>query len=86
MEGIPKNPAEKDDYFKNKGPIPQFSSEFGCIQDVVSFSANDTALGKISINTDTMQISLIPYSVGLWPILSSIDSTSYYDLYNKVKV
>ncbi|XP_063400495.1 voltage-dependent calcium channel subunit alpha-2/delta-2-like [Mytilus trossulus] len=46
LEGIPKNPAEKDDYFKNKGPIPQFSSEFGCIQDVVSFSANDTALGR----------------------------------------
>ncbi|KAJ8306163.1 hypothetical protein KUTeg_016708 [Tegillarca granosa] len=36
LDGIPKNPEEKDEYYKNKGPIPKFHSEFGCIQDVVS--------------------------------------------------
>ena len=46
LEGIPKNPGEKDDYYKTKGPIPKFSSEYACIQKVVSFSTNDSALGK----------------------------------------
>ena len=46
LEGIPKNPEQKDDYYKNKGPIPKFSNEFGCITDVVAYVANVTALGK----------------------------------------
>ncbi|XP_052774120.1 voltage-dependent calcium channel subunit alpha-2/delta-3-like isoform X2 [Mya arenaria] len=45
LEGIPKNPEEQDDYIRNKGPIPKFNSEFGCIQDVVGYSVNETALG-----------------------------------------
>ncbi|KAL4236042.1 hypothetical protein ACF0H5_004428 [Mactra antiquata] len=45
LDGIPKNPEEKDDYNRNKGPIPKFNNEFGCIQDVVGYSVNETALG-----------------------------------------
>lgn len=46
LEGIPKKPEELDNYYKTRGPIPQFHSEFGCIQDVVGFKAEDSALGK----------------------------------------
>lgn len=46
LDGIPKNPGEQDDYIRNKGPIPQFNSEYGCIQDVIQFKTNDEALGK----------------------------------------
>ena len=46
LEGIPKNPEELDDYYKDKGPIPKFSNDFGCITDVVKYSANQAALGE----------------------------------------
>ena len=46
LEGIPQNPEQKDDYLKNKGPIPKFNNEFGCIQDVVGYKVNETTLGK----------------------------------------
>ena len=45
LQGLPKKPEDHDDYQKNRGPITKFHSEFGCIQDVVSFSANDDNLG-----------------------------------------
>jgi voltage-dependent calcium channel alpha-2/delta-3 len=45
LDGIPKNPEELDNYYKNKGPIPKFSNEFGCITDVVKYVVNDSALG-----------------------------------------
>lgn len=48
LDGIPKNPGEQDDYIRNKGPIPQFNSEYGCIQDVIQFKTNDKALGMNS--------------------------------------
>ncbi|XP_074641618.1 voltage-dependent calcium channel subunit alpha-2/delta-2-like [Tubulanus polymorphus] len=43
--GIPTNPEALDDYYKDKGPIPKFSNEYGCIQDVVGYEANYSALG-----------------------------------------
>lgn len=46
LAGLPSNPAETDDYYKNRGPIPKFSNDFGCIQDVVGYKVNDEALGK----------------------------------------
>ncbi|XP_067678444.1 voltage-dependent calcium channel subunit alpha-2/delta-2-like [Haliotis asinina] len=49
--GIPKKPEELDDYFRDRGPIPKFHSEFGCIQDVVSYKANDSALGPSGMVT-----------------------------------
>ena len=51
MKGIPTNPEELDDYYKNKGPIPAFNNEFGCIQDVVAFSLNASALGQSKMLT-----------------------------------
>ena len=45
LEGLPKNPEEQDNYYKTKGPIPKFSNDYGCIQDLVSFSVNRSALG-----------------------------------------
>ena len=46
MTGIPKNPEELDNYYKNKGPIPKFVNEFGCITDVVGYEAVVPALGR----------------------------------------
>ncbi|KAK2155924.1 hypothetical protein LSH36_227g06072 [Paralvinella palmiformis] len=51
LEGIPKNPEELDDYYKNKGPIPKFDNEFGCITDVVKYRANEAALGPSNMIT-----------------------------------
>jgi hypothetical protein len=42
---MPQKPEDYDDYQKNRGPIPKFYNDFGCIQDVVSFKADDTRLG-----------------------------------------
>ena len=47
LEGLPKNPEEMDNYYKNRGPIPKFSNEFGCIQDVVGYRVNESALGTM---------------------------------------
>ncbi|XP_041357381.1 VWFA and cache domain-containing protein 1-like [Gigantopelta aegis] len=49
LAGIPKKPEELDDYYKNRGPIAMFRSDFGCIQDVVSYKADDSALGPIEM-------------------------------------
>lgn len=46
LSGVPNNPEEQDNYYKNKGPIPKFSNEFGCITDVVAYAVNASALGK----------------------------------------
>lgn len=51
LEGIPTNPEELDNYYKHKGPIPQFNNKFGCIQDVVGYEANSTALGRSGMIT-----------------------------------
>ncbi|XP_070555607.1 voltage-dependent calcium channel subunit alpha-2/delta-2-like [Ptychodera flava] len=51
LEGIAKTPEELDDYFRNKGPIPSFSNNFGCIQDVVGYQANSSALGPSGMIT-----------------------------------
>ncbi|KAK2171035.1 hypothetical protein NP493_1112g00008 [Ridgeia piscesae] len=48
LAGIPANPEELDNYYKNKGPIPKFNNEFGCITDVVGYVVNETALGNVS--------------------------------------
>ena len=54
LEGLPKNPEELDNYYKNRGPIPKFENNFGCIQDVVGYVVNESALGKTAhiINTN----------------------------------
>ena len=46
MEGIPGTPEALDNYYKNKGPIPKFNNDFGCITDVVGYRANASALGN----------------------------------------
>ena len=56
LKGIAKTPEELDDYYKNKGPIPSFSSKFGCIQDVVGYQANSSVLGKQIIHLGFMKI------------------------------
>ncbi|KAJ8032799.1 Voltage-dependent calcium channel subunit alpha-2/delta-2 [Holothuria leucospilota] len=45
LEGLPKNPEESDAFLRTKGPIPSFSSKFSCIQDIVVYSVNESALG-----------------------------------------
>lgn len=49
LEGIVKTPEQEDDYYKNRGPIPPFRNEYGCIQDVVGYTSDDAVLGKISV-------------------------------------
>ena len=44
LKGIPANPEELDNKYKNKGPIPQFINEYGCIQDQVRYRINQTRL------------------------------------------
>ncbi|GFR88739.1 voltage-dependent calcium channel subunit alpha-2/delta-2-like, partial [Elysia marginata] len=44
LEGLPQKPEDHDDYYRNRGKIPKFHNDFGCIQDVVSYSADDDAL------------------------------------------
>ncbi|XP_070196192.1 voltage-dependent calcium channel subunit alpha-2/delta-2-like [Littorina saxatilis] len=51
LQGLPQKPEDYDDYQKNRGPIPKFHNDFGCIQDVVSFSANDENLGPSGMIT-----------------------------------
>ncbi|XP_067936801.1 voltage-dependent calcium channel subunit alpha-2/delta-1-like [Watersipora subatra] len=51
LKGLPTNPEEQDDYYKTKGPIPKFSNDYGCIQDLVSFSVNRSALGSSGMLT-----------------------------------
>jgi voltage-dependent calcium channel alpha-2/delta-3 len=46
LEGIPLNPEDQDNYYKNRGPIPSFQNEYGCIQDAVRYSVDFTVLGK----------------------------------------
>lgn len=51
LSGIPMIPEEQDDYYKFKGPIPAFSNTYSCIQDVVRYEANATALGETGMFT-----------------------------------
>ena len=43
-KGIPINPEDQDNYYKNRGPIPSFQNEYGCIQDAVRYSVNESVL------------------------------------------
>jgi len=45
LEGIPVNPEDQDNYYKNRGPIPSFQNDYGCIQDAVKYSVNISILG-----------------------------------------
>jgi voltage-dependent calcium channel alpha-2/delta-3 len=45
LEGIPINPEDQDNYYKNRGPIPSFQNEYGCIQDAVRYLVNASVLG-----------------------------------------
>ena len=56
LKGLPTNPEEQDNYYKNKGPIPKFSNDYGCIQDLVSFSVNRSALGNITISLHCLEL------------------------------
>ncbi|RUS88477.1 hypothetical protein EGW08_003735 [Elysia chlorotica] len=51
LEGLPQKPEDNDDYYRNRGKIPNFHNDFGCIQDVVSYSADDSALGPSKMIT-----------------------------------
>ncbi len=44
LKGIPANPEELDNKYKNKGPIPQFMNEYGCIQDQVRYRIQSSKL------------------------------------------
>lgn len=44
LKGIPSNPEELDNKYKNKGPIPQFTNEYGCIQDQVRYRLDTSKL------------------------------------------
>ncbi|XP_071499643.1 voltage-dependent calcium channel subunit alpha-2/delta-3-like [Diadema antillarum] len=51
LEGIAKTPEELDNFYRYKGPIPSFSNSIGCIQDVVGYQANFSALGSTGMIT-----------------------------------
>jgi len=49
-----KTPEQEDDYYKNRGPIPPFRNEYGCIQDVVGYTSDDSVLGPDGIIADSV--------------------------------
>nr|KAI8754030.1 voltage-dependent calcium channel subunit alpha-2/delta-3-like [Biomphalaria glabrata] len=51
LDGLPQTPEDTDDYYKNRGKIPKFYNDFGCIQDVVSYRTDDAALGPSGMIT-----------------------------------
>ncbi|XP_063967969.1 voltage-dependent calcium channel subunit alpha-2/delta-3-like [Lytechinus pictus] len=51
LDGIPKTPEDLDDFYRYRGPIPSFSNSGGCIQDVVGYQANSSALGSTGLLT-----------------------------------
>ncbi|XP_059149465.1 voltage-dependent calcium channel subunit alpha-2/delta-2-like [Physella acuta] len=51
LDGLPQTPEDTDDYYKNRGKIPKFYNDFGCIQDVVSYKTNDSQLGPSGMIT-----------------------------------
>ncbi|VEL25291.1 unnamed protein product [Protopolystoma xenopodis] len=68
MVGIPRTPAEVDEALHSRGPIFGFSNSYACIQDVVSFKANDSALGISRMLTGNVSgpcTSALYYLVGL---------------------
>lgn len=54
LEGIVRTPEQEDDYYKNRGPIPPFRNEYGCIQDVVGYTSDDAVLGSDGIIADSV--------------------------------
>ncbi|KAJ7333705.1 hypothetical protein OS493_015788 [Desmophyllum pertusum] len=54
LEGIVRTPEQEDDYYKNRGPIPPFRNEYGCIQDVVGYTSDDSVLGPDGIIADSV--------------------------------
>ncbi|BFY99384.1 hypothetical protein BsWGS_02424 [Bradybaena similaris] len=51
LDGLPQNPEQKDDYYKERGKIPKFHNDFGCIQNGVKYTTNDSALGPSGMIT-----------------------------------
>jgi voltage-dependent calcium channel alpha-2/delta-3 len=51
MKGIPVNPEDQDNYYKNRGPITSFQNEYGCIQDAVRYKVNTTVFKNSSLLT-----------------------------------
>ena len=45
LEGIPATPDELDNYYRERGPIPKFVNDYGCIQDVISFKVDESVFG-----------------------------------------
>ena len=69
LKGIIQTPEQEDDYYRNKGPIPPFQNEYGCIQDVIGYNA--TLLQGITTSRNTVTFSIIFLSVSrIFPWLS----------------
>lgn len=62
LEGIVRTPEQEDDYYKNRGPVPPFRNEYGCIQDVVGYTTDDSVLGNTSYETNA-EVQKIYFSI-----------------------
>ena len=76
LEGIVRTPEQEDDYYKNRGPIPPFRNEYGCIQDVVGYTTDDSVLGN-SLRYYKYEIAneVIAYEQHIRSMQKSITST-----------
>lgn len=54
LEGIVRTPEQEDDYYKNRGPVPPFRNEYGCIQDVVGYTTDDSVLDPDGVIADSV--------------------------------
>lgn len=71
LEGIVRTPEQEDDYYKNRGPVPPFRNEYGCIQDVVGYTTDDSVLGNSFVITN----EAIAYELHIRRMQKSITST-----------
>lgn len=47
LKGIIQTPEQEDEYYRNKGPIPPFQNEYGCVQDVIEYNATSLQDGAV---------------------------------------
>ena len=49
LEGIVRTAEEEDDYLQQRGPLQRFQNQFGCVQDIVRYRANQTAIPQSGV-------------------------------------
>ena len=43
-EGVIRTAEEEDNYLQQRGPLRRFQNQFGCVQDIIRYSVNLSAI------------------------------------------